>query len=253
MKTTAACKIQGNYHSPCTRVTSAQIKKVSRELGSAGSFARLLPSKICTRPSAVHASDGKILCPFPSLTTAHRAAQPSGKEGEESQTLLLLSSHVSRKTATGRSLALVSCHGATGPILLLNRPHSMSGLVYTSSASEEKQSPLSESDITLRRSAPYNQIDNIRAYDSVNNVRKNVRKRGDGVFSNRWHRKKKKTLINTMPAFEQSHIRRQCGAMYRRSNALRQKGAYPAAPISLCSIRFECVREETGNTASVEA
>jgi len=173
-------------------ITSAQTKKVSRELGSAGSFARLLPSKICTRPSAVHASDGKILCPFPSLTTVHRAAQPSGKEGEESQTLLLLSSHVSRKTATGRSLALVSCHDATGPILLLNRPHSMSGLVYTSSASEEKQSPLLESDITLRRSAPYNQIDNIRAYDSVNNVRKNVRKRGDGVFSNRWHRKKRR-------------------------------------------------------------
>jgi len=87
-------------------ITSAQTKKVSRELGSAGSFARLLPSKICTRPSAVHASDGKILCPFPSLTTVHRAAQPSGKEGEESQMLLLLSSHVSRKTATGRSLAL---------------------------------------------------------------------------------------------------------------------------------------------------
>jgi len=55
-------------------ITSAQIKKVSRELGSAaaGSFARLLPSKICTRPSAVHAarSCARSL-PSPPYTVLH--------------------------------------------------------------------------------------------------------------------------------------------------------------------------------------
>jgi hypothetical protein len=152
-KNTTARPIHGHYYLPCIRAPVAQAKTVLRELGSAEGCTRLLPCNICTLTTAAHNSDSKSSHAFHFLATAHLATQTSGKEGEGFQKLLFSSGHICRENATKWSLALVSRKGATDPISC-STIFTRCDLLYTiastvsCSASGEKLSPLSESEIT---------------------------------------------------------------------------------------------------------
>jgi len=152
-KNTTARPIHGHHYLPCIRAPLAQAKTVLRELGSAEAIARLLPCNICKLTTAVHKVTARVRTHSIFSPPHTLPRKPPERKVKGSKKLPLSSGHICHENATKWSLALVSRKGATDSIscsTIFTRCDLLYNVASTApcSASGEKLSPLSESEIT---------------------------------------------------------------------------------------------------------